>query len=85
MIKNWRYHFIQGLKYGYPLCCILDYCFGGTQGLKNGVMYRKDDINDSWVPCRFHKRLALSHYEYMKLLNNGNIDWYIPMTVVDEE
>jgi len=68
--------FIKGLKYGYPLCCIIGYCLG-NRALRNGVIIR-DNLHDVYVPCKLHRKKAISHLEYLSLLNDGDLSWYIP-------
>jgi len=69
-------HFIEGIKNHYPVCCIIGYCLG-NRGLKNGIIIR-NNLHDVYVPCRFHRKNAISHLEYLGLLNDGDLSWYTP-------
>jgi len=72
---NITQHFINGLKNGYPLCCIIAFCLKKSQG---GVIMRNNDIWDVYRPCYFHRKNAISDRDHMLLANNGDIDWIHP-------
>ena len=79
IIKKKARVFLAGLRFHFPICCIIAHCLGST-GLKNGVVMRsQDDISDVYVPCRLHRERAISHLEYERRLNGDDfLKWYVP-------
>ena len=61
--------FLEGLRFRFPICCIIAHCLGNT-ALKNGVVVRSMD--DVYVPCPLHQGKAISHLEYERRLNGDN-------------
>ena len=77
ILKKKARTFLEGLRFRFPLCCIIAHCLGST-GLKNGVVVRNWD-DDVYVPCRLHQRKAISHLEYERRLNGDDfLKWYVP-------
>ncbi len=83
---------LTGIKYKYPLCCILEFCFDTLIG-KNNHAFRKGkiiihrEISD-YVPCWIHRRLyfGISHNNIniltgalpQVLSNNGEVITLMP-------
>ena len=42
--------FREGMRWGYPLCCIIDYCFSERPGWKYGS--KKNKGVGVYIPCR---------------------------------
>jgi len=67
--------FVVGVRYGYPLCCVLNYALdsalGTPAGLRRGETY--DPRSGTYVPCHFHRRVqhSLSPSQSLQLLNSG--------------
>ncbi|MGD0175610.1 MAG: hypothetical protein ABSC50_02155 [Candidatus Bathyarchaeia archaeon] len=66
--------FMFGLRYGYPLCCVLNFTIDSLIGIPSGVS-RGESYNTKvgpYVPCHFHKRVkhALTPSESLLLLNS---------------
>jgi len=40
----------EGLRWGYPICCIIDYCFSERPGWKYGWLPSKQ--GGRYIPCR---------------------------------
>ena len=66
---------VAGLRYGYPVCCVLNYTLDSILGLPGGLSRgeRFDSKSRGFVPCHFHKHVlhSLSHLQSMQLLNSG--------------
>jgi hypothetical protein len=70
-----RRDFVVGVRYGYPLCCVLNYTLDSVLGTP-AALRRGETLNPrtgTYVPCHFHKRVqrALSPTESMQLLKSG--------------
>jgi hypothetical protein len=68
--------FVKGIKYRYPLCCVLRYTFGsGQQAVQRGGM-GGDGLNDKqWVACGiFHK--GEPYHEAIRRLRGADIQRY---------
>ena len=58
-----RDHFWNGVWFGYPLCCVLQYALGAAlgvreQAIRRGIVdlgQRPNGEHLRWVPCRFHQ------------------------------
>jgi hypothetical protein len=76
---NWRRmkfflrHFINGVKYGYPLCCIINFCIDSIVGLPSGISRGVRHRLGGYVPCRLHTRILrpLGKAECMRLMESG--------------
>jgi len=67
-------HIREGLKWGYPVCCILEYSILGTRASDNGVIQH----GGGWyVPCRLCKPKAITLAEQHRLLNDGDTSGWI--------
>jgi hypothetical protein len=60
-IKKTLWYFLEGIKYKYPLCCVLEYCLDTLLG-KDNHAFRKGKIIingkiSDYVPCLIHRRL----------------------------
>ena len=78
MIKS----FIAGIKYKFPLCCILAFCLGKSS---KGVVMRDNDPYDVWRPCFLHKNTAISNKEHLLIVNKGDISWISERGTFDEK
>jgi len=74
-IKQIIGHIVNGLKCGYPFCCILDFSLFGRSASQAGTIQHK---NGEWyVPCRLCQNKAISLREQLSILNMGDITWFI--------
>ncbi len=65
---------LQGLKFGYPFCCVLNYSFDTLLGLPSGLSRGETSSTTlgPYVPCHYHKKLnALSRRECLELIKGG--------------
>jgi len=75
MRKNWLNQIREGLKYKYPLCCILSFILYPDRKVDTvGVMKRGGEY---WIPCKFHQPMALTLREHILLLNDGDLSWIV--------
>jgi len=67
-------HIREGLKWGYPICCILDFSIFGSGASDRGVIQH----GDGWyVPCRLCKHKAITLAEQHMILNGGYDEFFI--------
>jgi hypothetical protein len=65
----------DGLKFGYPLCCVFNYSLDSLLGIPSGLS--RGEIANSragpYVPCHFHKKVkrSLSRTQCLQLLDTG--------------
>ena len=77
-----------GLRYGYPLCCVLNFTLDSLRGIPSGLS-RGESYNEklgSYVPCEFHKRVkhALTSSESLRLLNSGySVEHLAPKDLIE--
>jgi len=69
---KWLRHLRNGLRKGYPLCCIIAFCLG-AEACKVGIVFKDKNKDNPFVPCIFHRR-GPNYYSYrdaLCLLNDG--------------
>jgi hypothetical protein len=78
----------DGLKFGYPLCCVLNYSLDLLLGIPSGLS--RGEIADfragPHVPCHFHKRVkkSLSRTQCLQLLDTGSlVEHLAPQSTVE--
>jgi hypothetical protein len=67
--------FSSGLKYGYPVCCVLNYALDALLGIPSGITRgEKVDLKSgTYVPCHYHRRVtqSISRSACSQLLDSG--------------
>lgn len=65
---------LQGARFGYPVCCVLNYSFDTLLGLPSGLR-RGETCSPrlgTYVPCQYHKKLnSLPRSECEELMRRG--------------
>ena len=59
--------FKNGIYERYPLCCIVAFCLRKAKGI-----IIRNSLCDVYRACPVHRKKAISDYEYLRLLNNGD-------------
>jgi hypothetical protein len=80
--------FIVGLRYGYPLCCVLNFTIDSLLGIPSGLSRGESHHAEigPYVPCHFHKRVrhTLTRRESMLLLKSGySVEHLAPTDLIE--